>query len=286
MGENLKIQKTVVDDVLNRVEEYRAVGGLHLPDNYSVQNAIQAAGLIISKTVDKNKKPALEVCTRESVANSLLYMVTNGLNPLKEQCYFVVYGNELSCSKSYQGSIALSKRFGGVQDVIAQAVFKDDDFIFRINPESGRKEIIKHDQTLTSLNSGVVGAYATAILADGSKDVEIMTIEAIKQAWLMRNKGDKNDLTKAHENFSDEMAKKTVINRLCKKYINSSDDSVILPDNYNKQLESGNSKKANSKILAEQTPDTKQLPESKETPKEKTQEEKKPSSNKSKGPSF
>lgn len=260
MGENSKIQKSVVDDVLNRVEEYKAVGGLHLPGDYSVQNAIQAAGLIIAKTVDKNKKPALEVCTRESVANALLYMVTNGLNPLKEQCYFVVYGNELQCSKSYQGSIALAKRFGGVVEVVAQAVFTEDDFAFRVDHETGRKEIIKHGQTLASLNSGVVGAYATAFLADGTKDVEIMTIEQIKQAWLMRNKGDKESLTKAHENFSDEMAKKTVINRLCKPYINTSNDSVILPENYNKQLEDGNSKKPNAKILAEQTTEVKQIP--------------------------
>lgn len=281
MGENLKIQKTVVDDVLKRVEEYKSVGGIHLPDNYSVQNAIQAAGLIIAKSVDRNKKPALEVCTRESVANALLYMVTNGLNPLKNQCYFIVYGDELTCSKSYQGSIALAKRFGKVQDVTSQAIFKDDVFKFEVDIESGLKRILKHEQSLNSLNSDVVGAYAIATLQDGTKDVEIMTIEQIKQAWLMRNKGAKDELTKAHGNFSDEMAKKTVINRLCKKYINSSDDSEILPDNYNQQMKELNEfdEKPQTRILANQIPNSKELPEAEISEEVKTETE-------NKGPNF
>lgn len=34
----------------------------------------------------------------------------------------------------------------------------------------------------------------------------------------------------AHQNFTDEMAKKTVINRLCKSIINSSDDTALFDD--------------------------------------------------------
>lgn len=255
------IQKTVVDDVLSKVEQYKEIGGLHLPKDYSVQNAIQAAGLIIAKTEDKNKKPALEVCTRESVANALLYMVTNGLNPLKSQCYFIVYGDKLECARSYQGSIALAKRFGKVKEVSAQAVFEDDNFTFEVDVETGRKRILEHGQTLQSIDvKKVKGAYAVAFLEDGTKDVEVMTIDQIKSAWAMR-KG--NGTTKAHDNFSDEMAVKSVINRLCKKYINSTDDSVVLPDDYAQQQKKVESNQ-NSKVLAATVVETKQLPENKE----------------------
>ena len=34
----------------------------------------------------------------------------------------------------------------------------------------------------------------------------------------------------AHQNFTDEMAKKTVINRICKSIINSSDDTALFDD--------------------------------------------------------
>lgn len=254
------IQKTVVDDVLSKIEIVRSAGNLHLPSDYSVQNAIQAAGLIIAEVTDKNGKTALEVCTRESVANSLLYMATNGLNPIKSQCYFMIYDGKLKCQRSYQGSIALAKRFGGVKEVSAQTIYQGDskDFEYHVDIETGRKKLLKHKPKIENIDTKkIVGAYAIVTLNDGSTDFEIMSMAQIREAWLMRQgKG----LTKAHENFGDRMAEKTVINRICGKYINSSNDEVLLLGS--QEDESSDDVKAENSLILAEAPNSKQLPKS------------------------
>ena len=73
--------------------------------------------------------------------------------------------------------------------------------------------------------SKIRGAYATVILQDGTVDVEIMTMPQIRAAWEMGHGG---GATKAHKNFTDQMALKTVINRACKLYISTSDDGGLV----------------------------------------------------------
>ena len=270
------IKKTVVENVLSRIEAVKACGGLHIPEDYSAENAIQAAGLILSSTTDKDNKPVLTTCSQESIANSLLYMVVNGLNPLKNQCYFISYAGKLECQKSYQGSITLAKRFGGVVEISSQVVYAEDDFEFHVDIESGRKKLIKHSQSLDSIDpSKIKGAYAIALLDDGSKELEVMTMAQIKVAWLMR-KG--KELSQAHEKFSDEMCKKTVINRLCKKYINSTNDKALLI-NYNPpKIEAGEKaiSEPNSKVLMV---DSEEITKAKPLPAKKVNKNPSPAAN-------
>ena len=56
-------------------------GELRLPADYSPENAMKSAWLMLQETVDRDKKPALQVCTRESVYNALLGMAVQGLKP-------------------------------------------------------------------------------------------------------------------------------------------------------------------------------------------------------------
>ena len=60
---------------------------------------------------------------------------------------------------------------------------------------------------------------------DGPIHTEVMNISQIKSAW---NQGAAKGNSGAHKNFTDEMAKKTVINRACKNFVCTSDDSDIL----------------------------------------------------------
>lgn len=57
-----------------------------------------------------------------------------------------------------------------------------------------------------------------------------MNINQIKNAW---NQGYAKGGSGAHKNFTDEMAKKTVINRACKMFANTSDDSDLLIEAFN-----------------------------------------------------
>lgn len=222
------VQKDVVDSVLAKITKFEETGELKLPANYSAANALKSAWLILQETKDRSDRPALTVCTKESIANALLDMVVQGLSPMKKQCYFIVYGSKLTLQRSYLGTLAIAKRVGGVLTAVANCVYEGDEFIFSVDPQTGLKKIIKHEQTLENLDaSKVKGAYAILNTEDGRSIVEIMNIAQIKQAWMQ---GATKGGSPAHKNFGDEMAKKTVIGRACKVLIGMSDDSALFDE--------------------------------------------------------
>lgn len=226
------VKKDVVDVVSTKVRQFQEKGELDLPPNYSPENAMKSAWLKLQETKDKNGKPALEVCTKNSIANALLDMVVQGLNPAKDQCYFIPYGQELVCQRSYFGSMAVAKQMADVKDISASIVYKGDDFKYEI--EKGKAKIVSHVQTLESANGEeMIGAYCTLEFEDGREHTEIMTFKEIEQAWK-QSKLYKENGNGTHQKFPAEMAKKTVINRACKKYINSSSDSHLLLDAFNR----------------------------------------------------
>ena len=221
-------QKDVVDSVLAKITKFEETGELVLPSNYSAANALKSAWLILQETVDRNNRPALEVCSKESVANALLDMVVQGLSPIKKQCYFIVYGTKLQLMRSYLGTLAVAKRVAGVKVAAANCVYEGDKFVYAIDPATGLKKIVEHSQSLENLDvNKVKGAYASLAMDDGRVVVEIMNINQIKQAWMQ---GATKGASPAHKNFSDEMAKKTVIGRACKLLIGMSDDAALFDE--------------------------------------------------------
>ena len=223
MGNELALLKQgTVDVVAKKVKEFQEKGELALPSNFSADNALKSAWLMLQGLTNKNGAPVLEACTKDSIANSLLDMVVQGLTPAKKQGYFIAYGRNLVFQRSYFGTMAVTKRVSGAKDIVAQIVYKDDEFEYEIN--AGRKRVIHHKQKLANVaNDKIIGAYCTIIFND-REFTEIMSIDEIKAAWAMsKQKGGGT-----HENFTQEMAKKSVINRTCKMYINSSDDSSLL----------------------------------------------------------
>lgn len=214
--------------VLSKVNEFEQTGELRIPKNYSVENSLKSAYLILSETKNKDNRPVLEVCSVPSVADALLKMVVWGLNPMKKQCYFIPYGDQLDCSPDYTGKIAMAKRYGGLKDIKAHAVFKDDVFEFEVDPSTGRKKVTKHTQTLESMGSNEIkGAYAILEMQDGTFDTEIMSMPQIRAAW---EQGPMKGNSPAHRKFPDRMGRKTVISRACDALIRSSDDSVLYED--------------------------------------------------------
>jgi recombination protein RecT len=220
-------EKNIADKVLAKIVQFQATKEISLPKDYSAENALKSAFLILQETVDRDKKPVLTVCTRESIANSLLDMVVQGLSPVKKQCYFIAYGTKLQLSRSYQGSVAIAKRVG-MKSVVANVIYEDDIFKYEIISETGRKRVVEHTQELTNIDlKKIKGAYAITEMEDGTKDLEVMNMVQIRNAW---NQGAAKGNSGAHTNFTDEMCCKTVIQRATKDIINSSDDSHLHRD--------------------------------------------------------
>lgn len=221
-----KFTEATIEKVLLRVAEIQATGDLVLPANYIPENAVRSAWLNLLEVKDRNEKPALDVCTPGSVSNAFLDMVTQGLSISKGQGSFIVYGNVLQFDRSYVGDILIAKRTAGVKDVNAVTVYEDDDFVYGIDNNSGRKKVIKHDQKLANIKMDkIVGVYAVVLYHDGTTDTEIMTMAQVRAAWEM---GPMKGKSKAHLNFPDQMAEKTAIGRVLKIEIGSSDDSTLL----------------------------------------------------------
>ena len=218
--------ENISEQVLNKIEKFQADGGLILPANYSVENHMKSAWLILQSTKDRDGNPALSVCTKDSIANALFDMVLQGLAVSKNQGYFIVYGNKLEFQRSYFGSVALAKRVGGIKkEPIANVIYEGDEFIYSIDPNTARIQIIKHEQKIENIdNSKIKAAYAFVTLADGTTQVTIMSMQQIRAAW---QQGATKGNSPAHKNFAEEMAKKTVIGRACKMIINSSDDAWL-----------------------------------------------------------
>lgn len=211
----------IIESTEARITELVDGGMLNLPPNYSAPNALRAAWLLLQETEDRNKKPVLEVCTRASIANSLLSMVVQGLDPNRNQAYFIAHGTQLTLRRSYFGTLALAKRLGGVKDAYAEVIYEGDEFEFVV--ERGRKQIVRHKQTLESIGTGkITGAYCVVEMLDGREEAEVMPMAEIEKAW---SKGSGNN--PARRDFPGEMAKRTVLNRALKRHINSSDDEHL-----------------------------------------------------------
>jgi recombination protein RecT len=223
-----KFTEATVNSVLTRIAEIQATGEIVLPADYVPENAVRSAWLLLQGVTDRNNKPALEVCTKESIANAFLDMVTSGLSVAKKQGYFVVYGDKLQFDQSYIGDIAIAKRVAGVKEVNAVTVYKDDVFEYQVDFTTGRKKVTKHEQKLANIDlSKIIGAYAIVSYVDGSSDCEIMTIDQIKTSWSM---GGSKGNSPAHNKFADQMCEKTVIARALKIETSSSNDSALVKD--------------------------------------------------------
>src|SRR5690625_4384346 len=224
------IQKDITDSVngsLARLQD----DGLTLPPNYNASNALKSAFFRLQQVQDRQKRPALEICTTESIANSLLDMVVQGLSPAKTQCYFIVYGNQLQLNRSYFGTQAVLKRLTNVKDIWANVIFKDDVFDYEI--VGGREKLLKHDTNFLNRDKEILGAYAVVKTNEDEEILTVMTKKEIEAAWgQSKSKGQA-----VHQKFPQEMAKRTVINRAAKAFINTSDDSDLLVEAINNSTE-------------------------------------------------
>lgn len=218
MNQVAQIQRDISDQVSTKTEKL-VQGGLALPKSYNYQSALKSAFFALNKVQDRNHQPALQVCTRESIANALLDMVTQGLNPAKTQCYFIVYGNEIQLQRSYFGTITVLKSLEEVKDIYADVIHQDDKF--EIAAEEGRMLIKDFEPKFENLDKPLVGAFAVVERSDGQKVYTIMTKKQIDNSWSQAK------TNKVQNKFPEEMAKRTVLDRAAKMFVNTSNDSNL-----------------------------------------------------------
>ena len=226
------IAKDFTEGLVIKVQEKEKFG-LTFPKDYNYTNEFMSAMLILQDTKDSNKKPVLQSCTRASIENALLEMVTAGLSMQKGQCYPIAYGGKLSCQRSVYGNTCLARNYG-MKEINAMCIYDGD--IFEYHIENAKIVIDTHKQNFTNIdNDKIVGAYAVATMNDGTQYSEVMNMSQIKQAWKQGFNYKENGGT--HQKFTDQMAMKTVKNRLL-KYIIRTYRSFGINDEFEEEMPS------------------------------------------------
>ncbi len=215
-----EMQDTTVNAVMKQVEELQQTGGLVLPKDYNVGNALKSAWIYLQTIETRTKQKAIDVCTKLSICNCLLEMVIRGQHP-KKHCYFIACGNSLEYWERYTGKLLRAKRDTNIQEVVAQVIYEGDNFVYGVD-KNGYYQLIKHETAIENINPDKIkAAYAVVIYKDGNKHLEVMTMDQIRKSW---QQGAARGASGAHQNFTDQMCKKTVIARACKIELDSATD--------------------------------------------------------------
>ena len=225
MAEAKKTTSNVGTLVLNRVDEMCKIG-FTMPKDYNYVNAVKATMLKLQEIKDKNGRSALEVCTPSSIQSALFSMVVKGLDVSKNQAYLVCYGQQLQLQESYFGKVLQVKRIFPEWEPRPNIVHEGDTFKYTVNPETGRRELVEHTQSLENLDKPIVGGYIYLPCADGGKDLYVMTAKQIAAAWSKSRSGGATA-----KQFPEKMAMKTIVNSGCTMVINSNPSQSTVADN-------------------------------------------------------
>ena len=212
--------KQITDTVLKAVDNMTKNNGLILPKGYNPTNALKSAYL---KLVEND----LLDTDKNALASALLNMCIQGLNPAKNQCYFIKYNNKVTLMRSYFGDRTSCLNSGLVKDIQAHVIYEGDKV--DLNYDEGYLKV-NHQTSFENMDKPIKGAYAVAVLPDGSRLYDIMTIDRIKKSWAMsKNFGEKN---KFQNSFSDDACMRTVIRHLVKNIFNQSCEDNATIDSY------------------------------------------------------
>ena len=177
-----------------------------LPDKFNKQRFLQNC-----MTVLQDGKTDFSKCEAGTVVRTLLKGAFLGLDFFNGECYAIPYGNQCNFQTDYKGEIKVSKRYSSkpINELYAKLVYEGDKLEIGIVDGSQKVNFIP-----TAFNKGkLLGVVAICKYTDGSQLYETMSIEEVEQT---RNAYSKAPNSKAWKESFGEMAKKTVLRRLCK----------------------------------------------------------------------
>ena len=133
-----------------------------------------------------------------------------GLDALNQEMYLIPYGSTLQFMPSYKGMVKMAQKYStrAIKSLYARLVREGDTF----------EEVIVNGEPTVNFkalpfnNNDYIGAFAVCLFADGGTVVESMSKAEIETC----RKQSKAKNSPAWSSFWGEMAKKTVLRRLCK----------------------------------------------------------------------
>lgn len=160
-----------------------------------------------------NKNPDLATCHPATLVGSMVHCARLGLEPgLLNKVHLVPFFNKKKQTKEctvivgYEGMIDLAMRSKEISNIQSHLVYERDEFSAALGSES----TLTHRPQFFGDRGKVVGAYAIAFFKDGKSKFEVMPVEDIEK---IRSSSKSEYIWRDH---FGEMARKTVLRRLCK----------------------------------------------------------------------
>lgn len=190
-----------------------------LPKHLTAERMARVACTAIVKT------PKLAQCRPESLLQALMLCSQAGLEPDGRNAHLIPYGDQVQVIFDYKGLVALAER-NGVECIYADRVCDADNFEAWV--QEGEKKL-EHKVNWRKAR-GEAYAYYASCRRNNRLDYEVMTreeIDAIRKRSKASNSG-------PWVTDYDEMAKKTVLRRMSKRWdlnpeayeaINADDDT-------------------------------------------------------------
>lgn len=208
-----------------REEQFKAALPAHIPVERFMRVVLTAA----------QRNPELLDCDRRSLFNAAMIAAQDGLLPDGREGAMVVRKSKTGKTANWQPMIAglrkKARNSGEISTWDAHLVRAGDHFQFQL----GDAPQVNHTYDLSKPRGDVIGAYSVAVMKDGSKSYEVMSIDEIRairdrsDAW----KAFKAGYIKSTPWSTDEgeMARKTVARRHSKVLPMSTDlDDLIRRD--------------------------------------------------------
>lgn len=170
--------------------------------------------------------PKLADCQPASVFAAVIQASQLGLRPgLMGECYLIPYKDQCTLQIGYQGLLELVRRSGLVDSIGAYLVHERDVYEVKFGTDPG----VRHEPYLDGDPGAVKFGYAVAKLKGGGTHVEVMSLTEI-QRIRDRSQNVKNakkyDKDTPWDTDFEEMARKTLIRRIC-KYLPKSNEVAL-----------------------------------------------------------
>jgi recombination protein RecT len=181
-----------------------------LPSHIPVEKFKRVALTAIQNT------PALANADRRSLFGAFVKLAQDGLLPDGREAAVVMFGNKAQAMPMIGGILKRIRQSGEVARVSAHVVYDNDQF----KVSYGFDEDVEHiPPALDKPRGKPIGAYATAVLKDGSKLLEVMSLEEIEQVRKVSRAANNGPWVA----WWSEMARKSVMRRLSKRLPMSTD---------------------------------------------------------------
>lgn len=169
--------------------------------------------------------PQLQNADRASLFGAVVKLAQDGLLPDGREAALVMFGNKAQAMPMIAGVLKKIRQSGEVSKISAQVVYENDAFTVSY----GFDEDVTHNPPpLDQPRGKAIGAYATAVLKDGTRMLEVMSLEEIEKVRKVSRASGNGPWVQ----WWGEMARKTVMRRLSKRLPMSTDleDQVFAND--------------------------------------------------------